>query len=288
MFKRIFLRASLLLAVLAALAAYYAPWLQAEWNIASGRQAFERGEFQAAINKLTPVVAKPQGVSLACWDRPDCPTYLRRVLAQSHLALGQDDAALGHYRKLKDSRAHFLQGLDAFKARNWNASVEHFNQAIQLERDCEVCGVALKNAESAQAAHVNGNEAKRKQAKALADMLTPTKCLCSIAGITAITVGASAVLPPQLVNLLRKAGTTKHVAEEAINRLAQALSPSLRTRLNDFTGDVCPPLSENETIKLVLENETVKWMLDWTELVPFRGDAHRATMAAIQTSALAG
>jgi hypothetical protein len=117
---KVLFRSFVLLAIAAAVAAYfYAPWLKTEWQILSGRQAFQRGDFQVAVENLSPAIA-----ALEQRGSTDRSMYWRRTLAQSHLALRQDDEALKHYRSLSDSKAHFILGLRAQQADEWVASID--------------------------------------------------------------------------------------------------------------------------------------------------------------------
>src|SRR5262245_37193021 len=174
MFRRVILWSLPVLAVALALGTYYhAQWVQTEWSILRARQAFQQGKFQDVVDHLASAVESPTDFSLACWSRHNCSTDLRRVLAQRYLAMDPGEHALRHHRKLKDSKAHFLQGLAALKAGKGEESIEHFKVAIQLEGACHLCREALGNAERARAALVNASDAREAQAKALAGMLGP-------------------------------------------------------------------------------------------------------------------
>jgi hypothetical protein len=61
--------------------------------------------------------------------------------------------------------------------------------------------------------------------------------------------------------------------------LANQLSDKWGKLLQQATQDFCPPLTDNEMIKVAL---------GWAELAPFGGDAHRALIAADQTFRLIG
>jgi hypothetical protein len=283
MFKRILLWTFLVLSVSVAAAAYrFADWFQNEWAIYQGRRAFQSAEFAVAVKRLTPVLEKGTVFSIACWDRPDCVTYLRRAVAQSQLAEGQDDAALGHYRQLTDSTARFVQGLAAIKSGKWDEGIEH----LEAAGDCEVCRAALENARIAKAGHASSGDARLAQAKALADTIPPIKCLGVVGGSAAIKYSAATVLPPPLVTVIRKAGATKRVAEEATNQLMRALRPVLSTLTDTITGDMCPPLTANETIRRVLEIETVKWLWDLDKFDLVKSDVQGAAQAISQAVAL--
>lgn len=275
---KILFRSFVLLVIAASFAAYYyAPWLKTEWQVLSGRQAFLRGDFQVAVEHLSPAIE-----ALEQRGSTERIVYWRRALAQSHLALRQDDDALRHYRRLADSKAHFALGLRALQANEWAASIDHLKRTLKAEPNCIVCQTALANALAAETAHRTGIDAREVQTKALEEMKVPVKCLCFLAGVTAVSAGIPA-FHPNLVAIVRKAGTTKQVAEAALKSLEWKLSPLLQRILQELVGDLCPPLSESELVKWALENETIKWTLTWAEMAPYSGHAHRATTAAVQT-----
>ncbi|KAB2919902.1 MAG: hypothetical protein F9K29_03295 [Hyphomicrobiaceae bacterium] len=272
---KVLFRFFVLLAIAAAfMAYYYAPWVKTEWQILSGRQAFQRGDFQVAVENLSSAIG-----ALEQRGSTDRSTYWRRALAQSHLALRQDDDALRHYRMLTDNKAHFALGLHALRAGQWGTSIDLLKRAAETEPNCALCKAALTNSIAAESAYRSGVEAKDVQAKELELMKGPATCLCFLAVVTAGSALTSGVLQPRLVALVRKAGVGKQAAERAIRLLANQLSGKWEKLLQQANDDLCPPLTHNEIIKVAL---------GWAELAPFGGDAHRTLIAADQTFRLIG
>jgi hypothetical protein len=252
---------------------YYAPLLQTEWELLHGREAFLRGDFQIAVEKLSPAVEALEERGFT-----NRSAHWRRALAQSHLALRQDERALDHYRGLTDSKAYFALGLRAAELRDWAAGIQLLTRAVQAEPGCEVCKDALANIIAAEAAYHTSLVAAEAQTKSLEEMRAPAMCLGYLAVVTSGSELTAGLLQPRLLALVQKAGATGQAAENGVRMLLRLLSREWDDVLRRASNDLCPTVSDNALFGASLA---------WVELVPFASDAHSAVVAADQSTRLA-
>ena len=273
MLKLLFRLFVLLIVAVGVASYYFAPWLQTEWELLNGREAFQRGDFQVAVDNLSPAVEAMEGRGFTGRS-----SYWRRGLAQSHLALRQDERALDHYRRLADSKAYFALGLRAAELRDWPASIQLLTRAVQAEPECGVCKDALDNVIAAEAAYHTSLVAGEAQTKSLDEMRAPAMCLGYLAVVTSESKLTAGLLQPRLLALVQKAGATGQAAENGVRNLLQLLSNEWDDVLRRVSTDLCPTVSDNAWIGATLA---------WVELVPFASDAHSAGIAADQSMRLA-
>jgi hypothetical protein len=267
-------RVLVLLAVAVGVGSYFAAsWIETEWQLLNGREAFLRNDFQVAVEKLPPAVEALEERGFT-----ERSAYWRRALAQSHLAVRQDERALDHYRRLTDSKAYFALGLRAAELRDWAASIQLLTRAVQAEPGCGVCKDALANAIAAEAAYHTSLVAGEAQTKSLEEMRAPAMCLGYLAVVTNGSELTAGLLQPRLLALVQKAGATGPAAENGVRTLLRLLSREWDDVLRRASNDLCPPVSDNALFGATLA---------WVELVPFASDAHSAVVAADQSTQLA-